>query len=37
MSLFIASIGASISVETIGNSQSVDKKILLKIIEYFLK
>jgi rfaE bifunctional protein kinase chain/domain/rfaE bifunctional protein nucleotidyltransferase chain/domain len=37
MSLFIASIAASISVESIGNSKSVDKKILLKIIEYFLK
>ena len=37
ISLFIASIAASVSVESIGNSKSIDKTNLLKTIEYFLK
>jgi bifunctional ADP-heptose synthase (sugar kinase/adenylyltransferase) len=37
LSLFIASIAAAQSVETIGNSVPVNKVMLLKIISHFLK
>ena len=37
MSLFIASIAAALSVESIGNSKSINRLTLLKIIESFLK
>ena len=37
LSLFIASIAASQSVETLGNSIPVSKIILLKTVSHFLK
>ena len=37
ISLFISSIAAALSVESIGNSKSINRLTLLKIIEYFLK
>ena len=37
LSLFIASIAAAQSVETIGNSVPVNKVMLLKIISHFLE
>ena len=37
LSLFIASLGAACSVESMGNSKYIDKNLILKSIQYFLK
>lgn len=37
LSLFISSFAAASVVESMGNSKSIDKRLLLKNIEYFLK
>lgn len=37
LSLFISSFAAATVVESMGNSKAIDKKLLLKNIEYFLK
>ena len=37
LSMFIASLAAASSVESMGNSNYVSKEFLLKSIQYFLK
>ena len=37
LSIFIASIAAATSVASLGNSKYIEKNLMLKSIEYFLK